>query len=91
MSRKDGSRVDARSEYRLLLPSLDKERAVYQLKHEDAAGQGDGCLLDMSPEGEDAKRLIDWKQKGGGNFPQTVRDVLAAGHLEGRETRTFGG
>ena len=56
---------------------------MYQLKH-DALAKAT-VLADMSPEGEDAKRLIDWKQKGGGNFPQTVRDVLAAGHLEGRE------
>ena len=84
VSRKDGSRVDAFDAYRLLLPSLDKERAVYQLKH-DALAKATVLAFDMSPEGEDAKRLIDWKQKGGGNFPQTVRDVLAAGHLEGRE------
>ena len=83
-SREDGSRVDAFDAYRLMLPSLDKERAVYHLKH-DALAKTVVSAFDMAPESEDARTLMDWKMKGGGNLPEAVRQVLVKGHLQGRE------
>ena len=84
VSARDGTRVDAFDAYRLILPALDKERGAYFLKH-DALAKVVVSAFDMSRASEDAKKLEDWKRKGGGNFPQVVRDVLAGGHLADRE------
>lgn len=83
-SRRDGARVDAFDAYRLLLPTLDKERVAYRLKH-DALAKVVIAAFDMSRASADAKRLEEWKQQGAGNLPKVIEDVLAAGHLAGRE------
>lgn len=84
VSTRDGTRCDAFDAYRLLIPTLDKERETYRLKH-DALAKCVVSAFDMARASEDAKTLEDWKQKGGGNFPQAVREVLERGHLQGRE------
>ena len=81
--RDGGCRADAFEAYRLLIPSLDKERGVYGMKH-DALAKTVIAAFDMSRASKDAVKLEEWKKNGGGNFAMAVYEVLNAGHLAGR-------
>ena len=71
----DGPRVGAFDLYRLILPTVDKERAAYNLKEAALArciGLALGLKRGVSP---DFLELEGWRKSGKGNFAQTVYDV----------------
>lgn len=71
----DGPRVGAFDLYRLILPTVDKERAAYSLKEAALArcvGVALGLKRGVSP---DFLELEGWRKSGKGNFAQTVYDV----------------
>lgn len=71
----DGPRIGAFEMYRLILPTLDKERAAYSLK-ENALAYCIGNALGLKRgESEDFNLLENWRTKGKGIFVETVYTV----------------
>jgi DNA ligase-4 len=71
----EGPRTGAFDLYRLILPTVDKERATYKLKEAALAhclGLALGLKRGHSP---DFLKLEGWRKSGNGNFAQTVYDV----------------
>jgi hypothetical protein len=71
----EGPRTGAFDLYRLILPTVDKERAAYKLKEAALAhciGLALGLKRGHSP---DFLELEGWRKSGKGNFAQTVYDV----------------
>jgi hypothetical protein len=71
----EGPRTGAFDLYRLILPTVDKERAAYKLKEAALAhclGLALGLKRGHSP---DFLKLEGWRKSGKGNFAQTVYDV----------------
>jgi hypothetical protein len=76
----EGPRTGAFDLYRLILPTVDKERTAYKLKEKALAhclGLALGLKRGHSP---DFLKLEGWRKSDKGNFAQTVYDVCK-GHL----------